>query len=157
MRLKPIAAAVAAAGLLATASAGAWSLSDLIHGRTTPAATTTTAAAAAPAPATPTATASIPVGGAAPNYRQIVQTFGPAVVGVTVAACLEPKMADTILPNTLMLSSRRYFLSLPGVGAQTFPLSCRPRSVRPSNSASPVLIMQQRRSATWLPPYSGRA
>src|SRR6187200_1526872 len=32
------------------------------------------------------------------------------VVGVTVAACLEPKMADTILPNTLMLSSRPYFV-----------------------------------------------
>src|SRR5512144_576223 len=31
------------------------------------------------------------------------------VVGATVAACLEPKMADTILPNTLMLSSRPYF------------------------------------------------
>jgi hypothetical protein len=31
----------------------------------------------------------------------------PPAVGATVAACLEPKIADTMLPKTLMLSSYR--------------------------------------------------
>ena len=31
----------------------------------------------------------------------------PPAVGVTVAACLEPKIADTMLPKTLMVSSYR--------------------------------------------------
>jgi serine protease Do len=81
MRMKPIAAALAAAGLLAAGGAGAWSLSEMVHGRTAPSATAVTAAEAAPTAATPVSLTA----GAAPNYREIVQAYGPAVVGVTVA------------------------------------------------------------------------
>jgi serine protease Do len=81
MRLKPIAAALAAAGLLAAGGAGAWSLSEAVHGWTTSATSTTAVASAAP---TSVAPAIVPAG-TAPNYRGIVQANGPAVVGVTVA------------------------------------------------------------------------
>jgi serine protease Do len=81
MRMKPIAAALATAGLLAAGGAGAWSLSEAVHGWTNPAASATAAASAAPTGAAP---AVVP-GATAPNYRGIVQANGPAVVGVTVA------------------------------------------------------------------------
>ncbi|HET6827565.1 MAG TPA: trypsin-like peptidase domain-containing protein, partial [Ramlibacter sp.] len=66
-------------GLLGGGSAGAaWSLSHWLN----PHAATT--AAAAPAPAAPApATGPIPPA-TAPNYRAIVERYGPAVVGVTV-------------------------------------------------------------------------
>src|SRR5262245_2771650 len=79
MRLKPLVAALVSAGLLTAGSAGAWSLSDLVQRSKTPtsgpASPVVAPAAAAPAAIAPTA---------APDYRRIVQTYGPAVVGITV-------------------------------------------------------------------------
>jgi serine protease Do len=104
MKLKPIAAALAAAGLLAAGSAGAWSLSEMFH-RPAAAATATTAPAAAIAPITAPA-------GSVPNYRQIVQSYGPAVVGVTVEGMRKvdaPDMPD--FPNDPFF---KFFRGLPG-------------------------------------------
>jgi len=75
MNLKPVPAAFLAAGLLAVGSAGALGVKEMLQ---RPAAVT--------APAAP-ATAIERVGAApaaAPSYRDIVKTYGPAVVGVTV-------------------------------------------------------------------------
>jgi serine protease Do len=109
MRLKPIAAALAAAGLLAAGGAGAWSLSEMVHGRTAPATSTVAAATAAPTIATP---AGLPAG-AAPNYRDIVQTYGPAVVGVTVAGTRKVDAAEMpALPDDPFF---QFFRGLPHV------------------------------------------
>jgi serine protease Do len=102
MKLKPIAAALAAAGVLAAGSAGAWSISEMLHRPA--AATTTTPAAIAPitAPA-----------GSVPNYRAIVQSQGPAVVGVTVQGMRKieaPEMPD--FSNDPFL---QFFRGLPGL------------------------------------------
>ena len=58
--------------------------------------------AAAPAADVPGA-APVPAGADVPVDEGGMEDV-PAV-GVTPAACLEPKMADTMLPNTLMISS----------------------------------------------------
>ncbi|WP_046113477.1 Do family serine endopeptidase [Aquincola tertiaricarbonis] len=84
-RIKPLVGALAAAGVLAGASAGAfgfklpWNKDDAAA-QQPPAVVTAqaTPAAAAVAPAAPVAPTS------APNFRAIVQQAGPAVVGVTV-------------------------------------------------------------------------
>ena len=75
MNLKPVPAAFLAAGLLAVGSAGALGVSQMLQ---QPAAVT---APAIPAPAIETASAA---SGGLPSYREIVRTYGPAVVGVTV-------------------------------------------------------------------------
>ncbi len=67
---------------LATTAADAWTLPAWLHRGPTP--STTTVAAAAPAAPAPLSAAPLPAG-QMPNYRAIVQSQGPAVVGVTVA------------------------------------------------------------------------
>jgi serine protease Do len=80
MKRRTLVAALVGAGLLAGA-AGAWSASNWFHSADdgTPSGVTPVspaAATASPAPA--------PIGPvSAPNYRAIVQRFGPAVVGIT--------------------------------------------------------------------------
>jgi len=102
MKLKPMAAALAAAGLLGAGSAGAWSISQLLH-RTgdQPAAMTTAASPAAPPVA--------PMPGGAPNFRAIVDRYGPAVVGVTVDGARKLDVAD--LPDDPFF---QFFRGLPG-------------------------------------------
>jgi serine protease Do len=74
MNLKPLPAALAAAGLLLVGSAGALGINEIVHRPdATPAAITAPAADAASATA----------GAAAASYRDIVRSYGPAVVGVT--------------------------------------------------------------------------
>jgi hypothetical protein len=49
-----------------------------------------------------------PVVGAAPDAvvpGEEGDAAGPPALGATFAPCLEPKIADTMLPKTLMLSS----------------------------------------------------
>jgi len=84
-KMKPLVAAVAASGLLAagalaTLPSQAGILDYFQHDKTVAAADT---AAPAPAPAVATNVALAPM--TAPNYRQIVKTWGPAVVGITVS------------------------------------------------------------------------
>ena len=90
MTLKPITAALAAAGLLAVGSAGAWSVHEYLQRPAAVAAIVAPASTTqAPATAALTVTSSAPVApplaaGAVPDYRGIVQAYGPAVVGITV-------------------------------------------------------------------------
>jgi serine protease Do len=107
MKMKPIAAALAAAGLLAAGSASAWNLKDLFH---RPASVTTAANAATsqPAPIPPLAAPS----GTVPNYRAIVQERGPAVVGVTVEGTRKVASAD--MPDFSNDPFFQFFRGLPG-------------------------------------------
>jgi serine protease Do len=96
MNLKPLVYALAAAGLVAAGSTGAFSLNpstwlaakEAAPASATPAAVTL---AAAPAPAVPVAP--LPAG-ATPNYRAIVQQAGPAVVGVMVEGTRKPEAGE---------------------------------------------------------------
>ena len=88
MNLKPVPAALLAAGLLAVGSAGALGVQQMLQ---QPAAATVPASPAHVAPATPAVAIAAPAAaavGAAPgamtSYRDIVRTYGPAVVGITV-------------------------------------------------------------------------
>lgn len=105
MRLKPITAALAAAGVLAAGGAGAWSLSDMFQ---RPAAAPASAAAGAPVIAPVAASP-----GAAPNYRQIVQSYGPAVVGVTVEGMHNVEAPQ--LPDFSSDPFFQFFRGLPGL------------------------------------------
>ena len=92
MRLKPLAFALAAAGLIAAGSSGAISLNPSTWlAKDTPASATPapTVVAAAPAPVAP-----LPAG-STPNYRAIVQQAGPAVVGVTVDGTHKAEAGET--------------------------------------------------------------
>jgi serine protease Do len=110
-QLKPLAWALLGGGLAVMTTAGAIDLPWFKHDKaavTAPSAPTAVAAAAAatvaPLPALPP--------GTAPNYRAIVQQFGPAVVGVTVEGLhkttneeREAQMADPM---------QRFFRNMPG-------------------------------------------
>ena len=97
MKLKPLSAALIAAGVLVVGSAGAIELPGWLKGK--PAATpgasagyTAVSDAAAPPPVPMVAAQT------APNYRAIVKTFGPAVVGVTVAGMHKTGAEEQGLP-----------------------------------------------------------
>jgi serine protease Do len=105
MKPRPIVIALAAAGLLSAGTAGAWSLSDLWH---RPA----IASANANTPATPPAPITPLPSGTAPNYRAIVQSRGPAVVGVTVAGTRKVDGSD--MPDFSNDPFFQFFRGLPG-------------------------------------------
>ena len=89
MKLKPLIAALLSAGVLTAGTAGAWSLSDLVQRPKAAVAEV----AAPPAASAPAAIAPIaPV--SAPNFRKIVQTYGPAVVGITVEGTRRVSASD---------------------------------------------------------------
>jgi serine protease Do len=96
-------AALAAAGVLAAGSAGAWSLSQWLH-QPVQAGGTVLAAPPAPIPTLP---------GGAPNYRAIVERNGPAVVGITVDGMRRPDEESdaAALPDDPFL---QFFRGLPG-------------------------------------------
>ena len=96
MKTKTLTAALAAAGVLVAGSAGAFSLTPEWL-KSKPEAKATPVASTAPAPVP-----MLPAGSQVPNYRAIVATSGPAVVGVTVAglhkATLEEQQQQQGLP-----------------------------------------------------------
>jgi len=102
MHLKPLAAALAATGLLAAGSAGAWSISEMLH--RTSAEPATTPAVVAPITA---------LAGSVPNYREIVQDYGPAVVGVTVQGMRKVDVAQS--PDLSSDPFFQFFRGLPGL------------------------------------------
>jgi serine protease Do len=103
MTLKPIPAALAAAGLLVVGSAGALGVKEMLQGP---------AVAAAPAVAAPASVAAGAQGGSMASYRDIVKTYGPAVVGVTVQGM---QMADTSQkPDFSGDPFSQFFRGLPG-------------------------------------------
>jgi serine protease Do len=98
MKMKPVAAALVAAGvLMAGAGAGAWGAGELMQRSQAAVAPPAIAMAAPAAPAAaapsllPAAAASSALGG---GYREIVQQYGPAVVGITVAGTRNAAAAD---------------------------------------------------------------
>ncbi|MBK9245377.1 MAG: Do family serine endopeptidase [Burkholderiales bacterium] len=104
MNLKPVPAALLAAGLLAVGSAGALGVSQMLQ---QPAAAT---APAAPAPVTELA-GTTPAG--MPSYREIVRSYGPAVVGITVQGTHEAGGGQ--MPDFSSDPFLQFFRGLPGL------------------------------------------
>ena len=95
MQFKPLSAALVAAGVLAVGTAGAIDLPGWLKGKpaaTSPAGYVAVSDVAAPPPVPMLAAQNVP------NYRAIVKTFGPAVVGVTVAGTHKASAEELGLP-----------------------------------------------------------
>jgi serine protease Do len=97
MKLSPIAMGLAGAGLLVAGTAGALGIKQVLSENDAPA---PVVAAAAPTlvAAAPTAPVAALPAGATPNYRAIVERYGPAVVGVTVEGTQQAEVQMQGLP-----------------------------------------------------------
>jgi serine protease Do len=105
MRFKLKSVAAATAAVMLAGSAGAWGLSDLLPKKdAAPAKTVAVAPQTAPVDAAPIAPATVP------NYRAIVERYGPAVVGVTVSGA--HKVQAQGLPDDPFF---QFFRGLPGL------------------------------------------
>ena len=117
MKIKPLGAAMLAAGLLAMGTAGAFEFPQLFKRDAKVAAApsdnvTSAAASNAPAP--------VPMlsgQGLVPNYRAIVKQAGPAVVGVTVAGMHKASLEEQGLPPGAENDPFfQFFRGIPGMG-----------------------------------------
>ena len=112
MKMKPLSAALIAAGVLAVGTAGAIDLApQWLKSKPTAAQD-----AAAPVISTP-APAAVPMlaAQAVPNYRAIVKQFGPAVVGVTVAGTHKTSAEEQGLPPGMENDPFfKFFRGMPG-------------------------------------------
>ncbi|MFN9209806.1 MAG: Do family serine endopeptidase [Betaproteobacteria bacterium] len=108
MKHKTIATAVAAA--LFAGAAGAWGVNEVMQHKTVVAANATDAAVV---PAVFTAAAVAPLADGAPNYRAIVNQYGPAVVGITVEGSRRAAAAQGDEEDFF-----RFFRGLPGPRGQ---------------------------------------
>ncbi len=113
MRIKPLSAAMVAAGVLAVAGAGTAGAIDLTPGwfKSKPAATQGAVVSDANAPAP------VPLLSAqgVPNYRAIVKQSGPAVVGVTVAGMHKESADEQGLPQGMENDPFfKFFRGMPG-------------------------------------------
>ncbi len=111
---------------LATTAADAWTLPSWLHRGEATAASAATATTAAPVTTAPVNVAPL-TGTQLPNYRAIVQTQGPAVVGVTVAGLrtAADQSDDEDSPALDADPFFRFFRGIPGLrlqprGAQPF-------------------------------------
>lgn len=130
MTLTAAAAALLSAGVTLTTTASGWTLPALFKDKSAPAA----AAAQTPAPASAVAAAAtspmaaaVPPVATTPNYRAIVQSQGPAVVGITVAGLHKAEGPAIIQPGPGADDDPffRFFRGIPGLrmpqqGAQPF-------------------------------------
>jgi serine protease Do len=110
MKIKPLSAALIAAGVLAIGSASAIDL-PWLQGKPT------ATPGAKAATALPDAPAQIPMQGAqsVPNYRAIVKQSGPAVVGVTVAGTHKASAEEQGLPQGMEDDQFfKFFRGMPG-------------------------------------------
>jgi serine protease Do len=113
MKMKPVAAALVVAGVVIAASgAGAWGVGEMLERR--PAVAIQSVSAALAGSTAPAAIQAAPApGSAAPitvaGYREIVQAYGPAVVGITVAGARKAGVEDE--PEDVP----QYFRGLPGM------------------------------------------
>ncbi len=121
MNLKPLVYALAAAGLVAAGSTGAFNLNPSTWlAKESPASTTVASpiqVAAATAPMAPVPP--LPAG-AMPNFRAIAQQAGPAVVGVTVEGTRKPEAGE--MPPGAQEDPSQFFRGIPGFpGMPGFP------------------------------------
>src|SRR4051812_22034756 len=113
MKMKPLTAALAAAGVLAAGSAGAFSLTpEWLKSKSDAKPVAVTSTAPAPVPM-------LSAAGQVPNYRAIVATSGPAVVGVTVAglhkaSAEEQQQQQGLPPGAENDPFFQFFRGLPG-------------------------------------------
>jgi len=130
LNLKPLAWGLLGAGVAVMGTAGALDLPSWLHHSTASAGTSAAAAVnpaptgpqAVPAPTpTPNPAPALPPG-TAPNYRAIVQQFGPAVVHVSVAgthkATQQEMQEQGMDPDDPMF---RFFRGMPGFGRGAQP------------------------------------
>lgn len=118
MKLKSMTLALAAAGVVATVSGAnlGWNPSQWFHEK--PAVATQNSAPAATPTPTPTSAPVAPVGPVyAPNYRGIVERFGPAVVGVNTEGTTKTD-AESVPEGMLDDPFFKFFRGLPGYGGQ---------------------------------------
>ena len=117
-RMKRLQAALVAAGVLAAGTAGAVSLNPMDWFKREPKATAV--ATALPDDPAPPAAAAVPQVAPAtrvPDYRAIVKTFGPAVVGVTVSGTHKASLEEQGLPPGAENDPFfQFFRGLPGFG-----------------------------------------
>ncbi|MGZ8254502.1 MAG: DegQ family serine endoprotease [Burkholderiaceae bacterium] len=97
MKMKPVAAALVTAGVVIAASgAGAWGLGEMLE--RTPAVASSTVPAEPAASTAPTEVQAATAPGSAATtvagYRDIVQAYGPAVVGITAAGTRQADVDD---------------------------------------------------------------
>ena len=109
MNMKPLTLALAAAGLVAAGTSGAFDLNPSTWfgkaGKTAPTEQSPVASTAAPVPPLPP--------GATPNYRAIVQQAGPAVVGITVEGLHKATAGE--MPQGMDDPFFQFFRGLPGL------------------------------------------
>ena len=124
MKMKPLSAALLAAGILAVGTAGAFDFApNWLKGGTKAA---IAAADANPVPAAPLATPAVPAPvpmlgtQGVPNYRAIVKQSGPAVVGVSVAGMHKASAEEQELPPGMENDPFfKFFRGMPGRGQQS--------------------------------------
>jgi serine protease Do len=122
MKTKTLTAALVAAGVLAAGTAGAISLNPadwLKRDSGTAVAAKTAVDTAVPA-AAPAAVPMIAAQGRVPDYRAIVKTYGPAVVGVTVSGTHKASLEEQGLPPGADRDPFfQFFRGLPGFEGRT--------------------------------------
>jgi serine protease Do len=111
MKLKPLASALLVSGVFISGTAGAidWNLSEWIHGKAAVLQKTSTTA---PTTAAPIAAVT------APNYRAIVERYGPAVVGINTEGSAKTSfkgMPEGFSDDPFF----KFFRGMPGFGAPT--------------------------------------
>jgi len=112
--LKPLTAALVAAGVLAVGTASAIDLPGWLKSKPAAAQAAPSAWQAVSDISAPAAVPMIPTQGA-PNYRAIVKTFGPAVVGVTVAGMHKTSAEEQGLPPGMENDPFfKFFRGMPG-------------------------------------------
>ncbi|MCC9598518.1 MULTISPECIES: Do family serine endopeptidase [unclassified Rubrivivax] len=117
MKMKPLAAALLAGGVLGASAASAFDLPPWLRlDRPAPAAAMAGAAAATTA-ATTAPVAPIPAQGTVPDYRAIFKQAGPAVVGITVEGLHKASAEEQGLPEGLENDPFfQFFRGMPGFG-----------------------------------------
>ena len=128
MKTKTLNTALIAAGVLAVGTAGAFGLKnadwlDKARAGLTPASMTSTAVAA-PTRGAPAAVAMVAGDASTPNYRAIVQQFGPAVVGITVAGTHQAEAVaggQALPPGMEDDPFFQFYQGIPGFGQRGAP------------------------------------
>ncbi len=117
MTIKPLSAAMLAAGLVAMGTAGAFDFPQLFKRDSKVAAAPGDSAASPSASTAPAPVPMLNAQGLVPNYRAIVKQAGPAVVGVTVEGLHKASLEEQGLPPGAENDPFfQFFRGIPGMG-----------------------------------------